>query len=391
MEDNMFDDLKPNDTYREPTKAEERAEKDREYNTRMKNTMRFIGENMATCTIVLATTLLIGSVFGDIGVNIFSAYTVMDFVLTLTVFILIEYMASKSGARCGKTYAEYLDLHKLYLDMREAIYRRGIALMDIFCDWQVDVEYEFYIRRRCKKLKIDYKEYCDNYSRMSLEELSDMFTHKGEEKPRFSLRHPIRSAIAIYRYAKVSDLAKDIFYLRSIQHIELTPEILLTDGKPRRTRGGVGISGEEQLEKQTTGFGHIVATIIMTLLSVAPMFIAKGWSWTLLFAAAMKLVGVFMRYYRGYSNGAKAFNTVEVKHLQDKIQYFHLYNEYLDKKIYLEFGDKYGEIPGTRKAPESAENKITGETNNEDKRCDSESGRAEAQHDLGGAEIHLGV
>ena len=335
----MFDDLKPDDTYREPTKAEVRAEKDREYNSRMKNTMRFIGENMATCAIILATTLLVTSVFGDVGVNLFSAYTVMDFILTLCVFLLVEYMASKSGARCGKTYDEYKSLHKLYLDMREAIYKRGIALMDIFCLWQIDVEYEFYMRRRCKKLKIDYNEYCEKYSKMSLEELSDMFTHKGEVRPRFTLKSPIRSAIAVYRYAKVSDTAKNIFYLRSIQHIELTPEILLTDGKPRRTRGGVGISGEEHLEKQTTGFGHIVATIFMTLVTVAPMFIAKGWSWTLVFAAAMKLVGVFMRYYRGYSSGANAFNTVEVKHLQDKIQYFHLYNEYLDKKIYLEFND----------------------------------------------------
>lgn len=340
----MFD-LDKNDAYREPTKAEIRAEKDREYNTRMKNTMRVIGENMATCTVVLATTLLVGSVFGDLGINLLSAYTVMDFVLTLAVFILIEYMASKSGARCGKTYEEYLDLHKIYLDMRAEIYKRGIALMDIFCDWQVDVEYEFYIRRRCKKLKIDYKEYCEKYSKMSLEELSDMFTHKGEKKPKFSIRHPIRSGIAVYRYAKVSDDAKNIFYLRSIQPIELTPEILLTDGKPRRSRGGVGISGEEHLEKQTTGFGHIVATIFMTLLTVMPLFIAKGWSWTLIFAAAMKLVGVFMRYYRGYSKGAQAFNTVEVKHISDKIQYFHLYNEYLDKKIYLKFGDKYGDIP----------------------------------------------
>ena len=88
----------------------------------------------------------------------------------------------------------------------------------------------------------------------------------------------------------------------------------------------------------------------MTLLTVMPMFMAKGWSWTLIFAAAMKLVGVFMRYYRGYSKGAQAFNTVEVKYLQDKIQYFHLYNEYLDKKIYLEFGDKYGEIPGVKQS-----------------------------------------
>ncbi len=377
----MFD-LNENNTYREPTKAEVRAEKDREYNSRMKNTMRFIGENMATCAIVLATTLLVTSVFGDVGVNLFSAYTVMDFVLTLCVFLLVEYMASKSGARCGKTYDEYKSLHKLYLDMREAIYKRGIALMEIFCLWQIDVEYESYMRRRCKKLKIDYKEYCEKYSRMSLEELSDMFTHKGEVRPSFTFKSPIRSAIAVYRYAKVSDTAKNVFYLRSIQHIELTPEILLTDGKPRRSRGGVGISGEEHLEKQTTGFGHIVATVFMTLVTVAPMFIAKGWSWTLLFAAAMKLVGVFMRYYRGYSSGASAFNTVEVKHLQDKIQYFHLYNEYLDKKIYLEFNDKYGALPyGTEKEACADENK----------RSDSEGGRAEAQHDLGGAEVHVGV
>lgn len=382
----MFDDLKPKgaleEAFRQPSRAEIRAEKDSEYNSRMKNAMRFIGENMATCAIVLATTVLVTSVFGDVGVNLFSAYTVMDFILTLSVFLLVEYMASKSGARCGKTYDEYKSLHKLYLDMREAIYKRGIALMDIFCLWQIDVEYEYYLRRQCKKLKIDYKEYCEVYSKMSLEDLADMFTHKGEERLKISAKNPIRSGIAAYRYAKVSDTAKNIFYLRSIQHIELTPEILLTDGKPRRSRGGVGISGEEHLEKQTTGFGHVVATMLMTLLTVAPMFIAKGWSWTLAFAAAMKLVGVFLRYYRGYSSGAAAFNTVEVKHLGDKIQYFHLYNEYLDKEIYLEFNGKYGDLPyGTEKETEAYENKYS----------DSEGGRPETEHDLGGAEIHVGV
>ena len=378
----MFDDLNPNDAYREPTKAEKRAERDGEYNARMKSTMRFIGENMATCAVVLATTLLVTSVFGDVGVNFFSTYTVMDFVLTLTVFLLVEYMASKSGARCGKTYDEYKSLHETYLDMREEIYKRGIALMDIFCLWQIDVEYESYMRRRCKKLNIDYKEYCEVYSKMSLEELADMFTHKGEDKLRISAKNPIRSGLAAYRYAKVSDTAKNIFYLRAIQHIELTPEILLTDGKPRRSRGGVGISGEEHLEKQTTGAGHIIATIFMTLITVAPTFIAKGFSWTLLFAAAMKLVGVFMRYYRGYSSGAAAFNTVEVKHLQDKIQYFHLYIEYLNKKIYLELKDKYGELPyRTEKEAAAYENKHS----------DSEGGRPEIEHDLGGAEVHVGV
>ena len=349
----MFDDLKPDDTYREPTRAEIRAEKDREYNSRMKNTMRFIGENMATCTVILTAMILVGSAFGDVGLNVFSARTAVNFILTFTGLLLIEYMASKSGAVCGKTYPEYIDLHKVYLDMRDAIFKRGIALMDIFCDWQVDVEYEFYMRRRCKQLKIDYKEYCEKFSKMSLEELSDMFTHKGEEKPRFKLRHPIRSVIDIYRFAKVSNEAKNIFYLRSIQPIELTPEILLTDGKPRRSRGGVGISGDEHLEHQTTGVGHIVASVASVLLPFLPLFLSKEWSWSLLFDAGIRLVSIFMRYYRGYSNGARAFNTVEVKHLQDKIQYFHLYNEYLDKKIYLEFGDKYGELPGAKSSEEN--------------------------------------
>ena len=376
----MFD-LERNGAFREPSKAEMREDRDREYNKKMKSTMRFIGENMATCTIVLATTLLVGSVFGDVGVNILSEYMLMDFVLTFAVFLLVEYMASKSGARCGKTYDEYVTLHKLYLNMREEIYKRGIALMDMFCDWQVDVEYEYYIRRRCKKLKIDYKEYVDKYSKMSLEELSDMFTHKGEEKPKFSLRHPIRTAIAIHNYTKVSELAKDIVALKAIKPIELTPEILLTDGKPRRTRGGVGISGEEHLERKTTGAGHIVVTIFMTLLTVLPVFVAKGWSWTLIFAAAMKLVGVFMRYYRGYSSGAQAFNTVEVKHIQDKVQYFHLYNEFLNKRLYIDLEGRYGDLP----------KEIKKEAVNENKRSDSFGGQPEAEHDLGRAEVHVGV
>jgi Ca2+/Na+ antiporter len=376
----MFD-LEKNGAFREPSKAEMREDRDREYNKKMKSTMRFIGENMATCTIVLATTLLVGSVFGDLGVNILSEYMLMDFVLTFAVFLLVEYMASKSGARCGKTYDEYVTLHKLYLNMREEIYKRGIALMDMFCDWQVDVEYEYYIRRRCKKLKIDYKEYVDKYSKMSLEELSDMFTHKGEEKPKFSLRHPIRTAIAIHNYTKVSELAKDIVALKAIKPIELTPEILLTDGKPRRTRGGVGISGEEHLERKTTGAGHIVVTIFMTLLTVLPVFVAKGWSWTLIFAAAMKLVGVFMRYYRGYSSGAQAFNTVEVKHIQDKVQYFHLYNEFLNKRLYIDLEGRYGDLP----------KEIKKEAVNENKRGDSFGGQPEAEHDLGRTEVHVGV
>ena len=351
----MFD-LEKNGAFREPTKAELREEKDREYNGRMKNTMRFIGENMATCTIVLVSILLVGSVFGELGFNVFNKYLVLDFILTFAGLLTIEYLASKSGVRCGKTYDEYIKLHDIYLSMREAIYKRGITLMDMFCDWQVDVEYEYYIRRMCKRLKIDYNTYLDVYSKMSLEEISDMLTHKGEEKPKFTLKSPIRSAIAVYRYGKISNTAKNIFYLRSIQHITLTPEILLTDGKPGRGRGGVAPSGQEHLERKTTGAGHIIAVAITVACTIIPLFLLYGWSWTMLFSAVLKLASIFWRYYSGYSKGAQAFNTVEVKHISDKVQYFHLYNEFLDKKFFIKLKEKYG----SRTAPSFDEELLEG-------------------------------
>ena len=54
-----------------------------------------------------------------------------------------------------------------------------------------------------------------------------------------------------------------------------------------------------------------------------------------------KIALMAYRMYRGYSRGAKGYNTVEPKHLQDKIKYLYLYLEFLDKRIYETLGDKY--------------------------------------------------
>ena len=47
------------------------------------------------------------------------------------------------------------------------------------------------------------------------------------------------------------------------------------------------------------------------------------------------------RMYSGYARGAKGYNAIEPKHLQDKIKYLGLYLEFLEKKIYLTLKDKY--------------------------------------------------
>ena len=77
-------------------------------------------------------------------------------------------------------------------------------------------------------------------------------------------------------------------------------------------------------------------------------------------------------------SGAKI--TIAICHSQSNAA--HAAALYLDKKIYLDLEEKYGNLPNSLKKETS---------DNENKRCDSEGGRTEAQHDLPGAEIHLGV
>jgi hypothetical protein len=50
------------------------------------------------------------------------------------------------------------------------------------------------------------------------------------------------------------------------------------------------------------------------------------------------------RIFKGYSEGAKAYNTIEVSHLQGKILYLERYKEFIENKTYLQLGDRYGEI-----------------------------------------------
>lgn len=316
------------------------------YNKKVKRTMKFIGENLATYAVILATTVLVGSVFGELSFNFFFAHMIPDFILTVSTFMLVEYLLSKNGVSCGKTYDDYITNHEKYLDMRDDVFKRGIARMDMFCAWQVDVEYEYYIRGICKELEIEYDDYINTYSKMSLQELNTLFDeHTNNDTNLFNIKHPITSLFRMFRRAKHTDRATRIFSMRLIKRITLTPEVLLTDGKPRRSRGGVGISGEEYIEKKTTGGGHIAITIITALISVLPTIALKEWSWLLLFYAMLKLIGVLFRGSRGYANGAKAFNTIDVKRLQDQMQYLNLYKEFLDKKMYLQLGDKYGSVP----------------------------------------------
>lgn len=321
--------------------AEDRQERQKEYNRKQKNFAKVIGENFATYALLMILALLVGFIWTDIG--IFTSWTtfVGDAVVTVVLYILADIIcAAYIGGKGGKLDEGYISAHNEYLDVRGRVRAAGMLLMDMFCDWQIDVELEFYLRKRCKDLKIDYTEYMELYRDKSLEELQDMFPMERGDAGRLKDR-----LFGGMRNAKTSSKAAKIFALNQIKPIELTPDILMTDGKVRNQRGDVGISGEEYIEKHTTGIGHIITTVIFAIVAVVPTFtLAANFSVGMVIYTIFKIALMLFRMYRGYSRGAKAFNTIEPKHLQAKTKFLYMYLEFLEKKTYLEFEDKYGPI-----------------------------------------------
>lgn len=341
----MFDDLKnKNDVFKGPTKDEYKRFKQKGHNERQKRFAKSVGENFASFALLAILALVVGSIWTE--ARIFTDWNkfIGDAVVSVTLYILADICASYIGTQGGKLDDDYIRLHGEFLELRNRVRTAGIVLMDMFCDWQIDVEYEYYLRRRCKDMKIDYKEYMELYHGKTPEELQAMFPLEKLDESGVKTK-----LFAGVRNVKTSSKAAKVFALNQIEHIDLTPDILLTDGKVKNHRGNVSMSGEEYIEKHTVGKMHIAVTALVAILVAIPVFtLAQEFTIGAVIYTIFKLALMLFRMYSGYSRGAKAFNTVEPKHLQDKIKYLYLYLEFLDKRIYESLGDKYNVVGADR-------------------------------------------
>ena len=298
-------ELGDDSVFREPSKSEINEIKQKDFNNKQKYFVKLIGDNLASYACVLIVILLIGFIWTDIGISLSWTEFLVDSLISVVLFIVAEYLTSKLGTNGGRLDNTYIKIHKEFLALRQTVIDAGISLMERFCESQIDVEYESYIRKKCKAYKIDYNEYVEKYSKMTLTELQKLFNKSG--------------ALAIVT-------------LNQTARIELTPDMLLTDGKVRGERGGIPVSGEEYIEKHTTGVLHILLTAITGVLAAMPSFaFTDDFSPGRVIFTIFKLSMLLFRMYSGYSRGARAFNTVEPRHLQVKIKYLNLYLEFLDE------------------------------------------------------------
>lgn len=333
-------------------KAELRADRKKDYNKRQKSLMKIVGENLAAYALLLIIVLMVGFIWTDIGFFVSLQRFIGDAAITVVLYILADLCASYLGARGGKADEDYIAVRKEYVDLKEQVIKAGITLMDIFCDWQIGVEFEMYVRKRCREIEVDYDTYMSEYRLMEASEIR-------KRMPRLQ--------------------AEKVILLNQAKRIELTSEMLMTEGRVKSTRGGIPISGEEYIEKHTTGWQHIVVTTLFAIVAAVPTFaLAQEVSLAMIMYTVFKICLLCYRMYAGFSRGAKGYNTVEPKNLAAKNRYLYLYLEFLNDKIYLQLRDRYDIL-------------LTEEDNNEHINSDSGSRRIEAEHGIGRAEDAVGT
>lgn len=291
-------------TFREPSREEYKALQQQEFNRKQKMLKKSIGENMASIGCILVVILFVGYIWTDMKIDVFSERMLCDALVSVVSFILVEDLMSRNGIKCGKLYDEYIKIHAAYVELRERVISAGVTLLEKFCDDTVDAEYDAYLTRKCKSLHMTREEY-EEMSRLTKKELK--------------------------RYPKWKRVAVGV--LNQIKPIELTPDVLLTDGTGEKNEHrGISIGAQEYVKRSTRGWFNLTLTVVTCAFSASIAFFANaGASWGLVMYTLLKLALLCYRMCKGFSAGSRAYNTFEVKHLQDKMTYMHLYLEYLSK------------------------------------------------------------
>ena len=291
-----------------PSRKAMSDDRKREFNYTQRAVVKAVGENMASIGCILIAVLFVGYIWTDMKIQLFTERMICDVIISAMFFIAAESLMRQNGIECGKIYDDYVNALKEYSTLRDKVIAAGANHMSAFCEEQIELEYETFMKKRCRDLKIDYDEYINKYSKM----------------PSYELRFHFRDKLKL---ARIKALGK-------IKHIELTPDMLLKldDGDHGR-RGGVGISARTYMHNRKKGVFNVATTLITCAISASFAFFANGGaSWGLVMYTLAKLALLCWRMFKGYSEGSKAFNTVEVAHLADKSLYLNLYLGYVKER-----------------------------------------------------------
>lgn len=286
------------------------------YNVSSKNVTHIIGRNLTLFVCILLPFILIGFVWTEFGNFVFHTHTLIDAILTVALFTVGEIMMTSIGADGGKLDGEYLEAKEGFNNVMDKVSGVGTIFLGAFCDWQIDLELLQITRSRVRLLKIPYKTY---------EAIKDLPYNQLVEK-----------------YGK--NKAKKIKQIVELEPIELNEAILLYNGG-HGERGGVPVSAEEHLHEKKHFIKTMTKCLFTGLLTVSiAVTLTSDISIARVIYTIFKLTMLLFRMAKGYDRGAKAYNTIEVKHLKARTNYLREYVRFMNDRTYVKLADKYEEI-----------------------------------------------
>ena len=300
----------------EAVKSREDRMKDR--NVRQKNIAKTIGQNLSLYICIMIPALLVGLIWTEASLPTLGWNLLGDGLLTVALFVIGERSMLNVGITGGKLDDEYLETRKAFRAIVERVKSIGILMLEPFCDWQIDCELVRAKKTRLRRIGVKWDEYLEKYDGHTFDELKGM--------------------VGLEKATKIAEINR-------LKPIELHPDLLLSEGFGSRDRRDIPEGAEAYIEKKRYGKLGIAVSAVTALCTVAvSLSLTKDITLARVLYTVVKLIALMYRMTKGYNNGAKAYNTMQVRHLSAKIEYLGEYAEFMDKKIYLQIADKYPEI-----------------------------------------------
>lgn len=295
-----------------------REEKMKSYNEKQKNLAKTIGQNLSLYICIMIPMLMVGLIWTESSLPTIGWGLLGDGLLTVALFVIGERSMLSVGVTGGKMDDEYLDVRKTFRTIVNKVRSVGVLMLDPFCDWAIDQELIRAKKTRLRRLGIKYTEYQERYEGKTLEELREM--------------------VNLEKAVKIAEIA-------NLKPIDLNPEMLMTENYGNRDRRDIPEGAEHYIDRKRYGWRGLTISVLTGLFTVAiSLSLTTDITIARVLYTVVKLVALMYRMTKGYSNGAKAYNTMQVNHLTAKIEYLGDYLEFVENKIYLRVADQYPDI-----------------------------------------------
>lgn len=310
---------------------------DREYREKKRNEnakmmAKTVTQNLYTYLCIAIPLLLIATIWTDFTLPKLGWGLAGDGILTVALMVVGERLMVKVGAFGGKLDDEYTAAVNRCKEARKAAKDRNTSLLTPYCEWQIDQEFERARRARCSRLRIKYDDYLTMYEGKPLDQLKATL--------------PLEKAIAVDQ-------------INRMKPVELTPDMLLYDCGRGNSRRDIPESGEEYEDRKVYGKKGIAISVVTCIICVG---VPLAWSGAITLSRVIytigKLVVLLYRMCKGYGDGARAYHTVEVKHLNAISDYLEEFVDFADNKKYLLIANEYTDVNRIMglETPEKAEN-----------------------------------